>query len=164
MLHKTNRNYPPPPQFIINEIIVYITIVANNIFRLMDGEHNAHTKPWWNPCYLSARGRSNRSTNKVPRGLHFPLGGLQTLHWNVSFTGFYIGAVELSLIHSYKPPIKRQGTTLPWAPFLADHIFARFSHSLLSSFQVSDVWHLKIPEGLDQLTSHRVMYLLCFPD
>ena len=39
-------NYSPPTEkFIINEIIFHITIVANKIFRLMDGEHNAHTKP-----------------------------------------------------------------------------------------------------------------------
>ena len=39
-------NYSPPTaKFIINEIIFYIAIVANKIFRLMDGEHNAHTKP-----------------------------------------------------------------------------------------------------------------------
>ena len=39
-------NYSPPTaKFIINEIIFYIAMVANKIFRLMDGEHNAHTKP-----------------------------------------------------------------------------------------------------------------------
>ena len=77
------------------------------------------------PLYLAVKYRQlpptlhiqNRITttgcSKAPRGLRFLLEGTGLFASNVDFTGFLAGTVALSLSHSCKPPIKRQGITLP---------------------------------------------------
>ena len=57
--------------------------------------------------------KATAGCSKAPQGLRFPTGVPRLFGWDVGFAGFQQGTVGGSLIRSCKPPIKRQGITLP---------------------------------------------------